>query len=96
MSTNANALNQHTADFQKKAVVLSHTLEDLGSITKDMAVDTVGKLQDNAAKYYDQGLKKAGKLEKSLEKTIGENPLASLLVAAGVGLVAGAYFNRRH
>jgi ElaB/YqjD/DUF883 family membrane-anchored ribosome-binding protein len=84
MSTNANALNQHVADFRKKASALGHDVEDLGSITKELAGD-----------YYDQGMKKARTLEKSLEKTIGEHPLVSLLIAAGAGLVAGAYFNRR-
>lgn len=98
MSTNSNhenALNQHSADFRMKASALVHNVEDLGSITKDLAGDAVGKIQENAAKYYDQGMKKAGSLEKGLEQTISKNPLASLLIAAGVGLVAGAFFNRR-
>jgi ElaB/YqjD/DUF883 family membrane-anchored ribosome-binding protein len=95
MSTNENALNQHASEFLKKASALGHNVEDLGSITKELAGDAVGKVQENAAKYYDQGMKKARNLEKGLEKTIGEHPLASLLIAAGVGLVAGAYLNRR-
>ncbi len=95
MSTNENAMNEHAADFRKKAASLGHHVEDLGSITKELAGDVVGKFQENAAKYYDQGMKKAGSFEKGLEKKISENPLVSLLVAAGVGLVAGAFFNRR-
>ncbi|MDO8462290.1 MAG: DUF883 C-terminal domain-containing protein [Deltaproteobacteria bacterium] len=95
MSTNENGLAQHTADFRKKASDLGHNVEDLGSMTKVLAGDAVDKLQKNAGKYYDQGMKKAGSLEKGLEKTISENPLVSLLVAAGVGMVAGAFFNRR-
>lgn len=95
MNTNENALNQHTTDFRKKASALGHNVEDLGSITRELAGDAVDKIQESAAKYYDRGMKKAGRFEKGLEKTISENPLASLLVAAGVGLVTGAFFNRR-
>ncbi len=84
MSTNENALNQHTADFRKKASALGHNVEDLGSITRELAGDAIDQFQ-----------KKAGGFEKSFEKTIRENPLVSLLAAAGVGLVAGAFFNRR-
>lgn len=84
MSTNADSLNQHVADLRKKASVLGHDVQALGSITKELAGD-----------YYDQGMKKARSLEKGLEKTIGEHPLIALLVAAGIGMVAGAYVNRR-
>lgn len=94
MNTNENALNNDVADFRKKASTLGHNVEDLGSITKKLAGDAVGKLQGDAVMYYDQGVKKARSMEKALEKTIGENPLTALLVAAGVGLVAGVYFRR--
>lgn len=95
MSTNENSMSHHAADFRKKASALGHDVEDLGSITKELASDAVGKFQENTARYYNEGIKQAGKFEKGLEKTISENPLTSLLIAAGVGLVAGAYFNRR-
>ncbi len=95
MSTNGSAMNQHAADFRKKASALGHGVEDLGSITKELAGDAVDNFQKNAVKYYDEGIKKARGLEKGLENTVSENPLVSLLVAAGVGLVAGAFFNRR-
>lgn len=95
MHTNENGLDRHAADFRKKASALGHDFGDLGSITKELAGDVAHKFQDNAAKVYDQGMKKASRFEKGLEKTISDNPLASLLVATGVGLVAGAYFSRR-
>lgn len=95
MSTHDNALGHHAADLRKTASAIGRDVENFGSIAKEMAVDVVDKIQDDSAKYYDQGMKKAVKLEKGLEKTISENPLTSLLVAVGVGLVAGAFFNRR-
>lgn len=95
MSTNEHALHQHTAELRKTASALGHDVENLGSVARELAVDVVDKFQENSAKYYDQGMKKAVKLEKGLEKTISENPLTSLMVALGVGLVAGAIFSRR-
>ncbi len=87
--------NQHTTDFRKPASTIGHSMEELGTMTKEMASDAVGKFQENAAKYYDQGVKRAESFERGIEKKIGENPIVALCVAAGVGLVAGAYFNRR-
>lgn len=84
MISNADGLNQHAADFRKKASALGHDVGDLGIITKELASDAVGKFQENAVQY-----------KKGIQKTISENPLVSLLVATGVGMVAGAFFNRR-
>ncbi|MDO8528060.1 MAG: DUF883 C-terminal domain-containing protein [Deltaproteobacteria bacterium] len=95
MSNNDGTMNQHASDFRKKASTLGRDVEDLGSITKELAGAAVDKLQENAGEYYDQGMKKAKLFERGLEKKISSNPLMSLLIAAGVGLVAGALFNRR-
>lgn len=95
MSAHDNALNHLTADLRKTASAVGRDVENFGSNAKDVAADVVGKIQKDSAMYYDQGMKKAIKLEKGLEKTVSENPLTSLLVAVGVGLVAGAFFNRR-
>jgi ElaB/YqjD/DUF883 family membrane-anchored ribosome-binding protein len=90
-----NAFNKHTAEFREKAAVLSHDVQELGKITKEIAGDTVNLFRENAADYYDEGMKKAQKLEKGLEHRIQENPLQSLLIAAGVGLIMGMFWNHR-
>ncbi|QQR80172.1 MAG: hypothetical protein IPJ69_12750 [Deltaproteobacteria bacterium] len=60
-----------------------------------MASGAMDRLQENATKYYGQGMKGAEKMELKLEKAIGNNPIASLLIAAGIGVVAGAFWNRK-
>lgn len=95
MSTNNNAMNQHIASLRKKASVLGHDVEDLGAISKEIAGDAMDTLQTHATQYYDQGVKKAVRLEKNLEKKISDNPLRALLIAAGVGVLAGTIMNRR-
>lgn len=95
MNANTDGASRPAADFRKKASALGHDVEDLGAIAKEMAGDAVEKFQANASKYYDQGMKKAESLEKGLERKISDHPLVSLMVAAGVGLIAGAFFSRR-
>ena len=93
--THESNLGQHTANFYKKASDIGHDVADLGSITKELAGDAVEMLQEHAGKYQDQFVKKAGAYEKNLEKTIKDNPLTSLLIATSIGLIAGAFLNRR-
>ncbi len=94
MPSSERALNQHTTEFRKKASVIGNNVEDLGSITKELASDAVDLLQDKAGEYYDTGMKQAENLEKGIEKKIRENPLLSLLIAGSVGWIAGSFWNR--
>lgn len=95
MYTSENVLNKSDTDFRKKASGVGHNSENPDSVIKGPVGDVVGQFLEKAAKYYDQGMKKAGTLEKGFEKKVSEHPLASLLVAVGVGMAAGAFFNRR-
>ena len=90
-----NHFTKHTAEFRDKAATLGHDVQELGKVTKEIAVDTMKLLRDNASDYYEQGMKKAQKMEKSLEGKIKENPLRSLLIAAGLGLLVGVFWGRR-
>ncbi len=86
---------KHSAEFREKVTNLGHDVQELGKVTKEVMGDTVGMIRDNASEYYQQGMKKAQSLEKSLETKIKENPLQALLIAAGVGFVLGAVWKRR-
>lgn len=86
---------KHSAEFREKVSTLGHDVQELGKVTKEVMGDTVGIIRENASEYYQQGVKKAQSLEKSLETKIKENPLQALLIAAGVGFVLGAVWKRR-
>ncbi len=94
-TVNGSTLKQHTTQFRRKATTLGHDMEGLGAITKELASDAVDLLRENAADYCEMGMKKAGKLGKGVGKKIRSNPLKSLLIVAGLGLVAGAIWGRR-
>ena len=87
--------SKHSAEFQKKASALGHDVKDLGTIGGELATDTAHLAEERIAGYYEEGKKKAESLEKNLETEIRKNPIRSLMVAAGVGLVLGALWRRR-
>ncbi len=88
-------LHQHTAQFREQANTLGKDVQELGRITRNIAQDTMDMVRDNAGEYYNQGMDKAKSMEQNLEGRIRENPLQSLLIAAGVGVVLGWLFRRR-
>ena len=100
LANNETGVVQNVAaagELARRAGAWMHTdaVQALGKITKNLAEDTMGLLGSNASDYYQQGLQKAQSLEKSIEKTIRENPLQSMAVAAGVGLLLGMLWRRR-
>jgi ElaB/YqjD/DUF883 family membrane-anchored ribosome-binding protein len=52
-------------------------------------------LKSTASDYMEQGRHRAIEMERSLESQIRSQPLRSMLIAAGVGLVAGVLLTRR-
>ena len=90
----ANSQNP-TREFKETTQALKDDVVKLGKITKDMAAQTMEGLKENASEYYRQGVEKAQSWEKNLEGSIKKNPLQSVLIAAGVGLVLGILFKKR-
>jgi ElaB/YqjD/DUF883 family membrane-anchored ribosome-binding protein len=86
---------KHSSEFKNSASAIGHDVQDLGRATKNLAEDAVNLLKNNATDYYQQGVKKAHNLEKTLETRIKENPIQALAIAAGVGFVIGALIARR-
>lgn len=74
-----------TEEFREKAARVTQDVRELGSVTKEAA-----------AEVYEHGLEKAKELEKNLENRIREHPLQSVLIAAGVGFLAGFLISRRY
>ncbi|HPQ81782.1 MAG TPA: hypothetical protein PLZ86_08700 [bacterium] len=85
---------KHTAEFQKKASELKKDVQDLGKIGREIASDAAGIAQERASEYYRDGVREAKHLEKALESEIKHNPIRSVLIAAGVGLLLGALWRR--
>jgi len=67
---------------------------DVGMQIKEGTQEIVHQVGETASEYYEQGRKAVGQLEKTLEGYIREKPLQSLLIAAGVGMLAGLLWRK--
>jgi ElaB/YqjD/DUF883 family membrane-anchored ribosome-binding protein len=67
---------------------------DMGTQIKEGTQEVMHQVGETAAEYYEQSRKAVGQLEKSLEGYIREKPLQSLLIAAGVGMLAGLLWRK--
>ena len=83
------AANQPSTDVQsgRMADTLSQRGEQLGG--------KIDALTDNAHDLYERGVKRARSLGDDLNEFTREQPLKSVLIAAGVGFVLGAVLLRR-
>ena len=56
---------------------------------KDAATQVVGEVRERAAEYYAKGKEKAKAVQGGTGEFIRENPVKSILIATGAGLLAG-------
>jgi ElaB/YqjD/DUF883 family membrane-anchored ribosome-binding protein len=68
----------------------------MGSTAKDMAQAGWETARDTAAEYLDKGRETAMELGETLEIQIRTRPIRALLIAAGVGFLAGMILKRNH
>jgi ElaB/YqjD/DUF883 family membrane-anchored ribosome-binding protein len=82
-------------ELREKASELKDNLSDLGTAARHAATDSVAAVRDTASAYLDEGRARASQIGHQLEDQVRRNPVPSLLIAAGVGLVAGLILFRR-
>lgn len=81
--------------FTEQASVVSQDIQGMGAIVKDVAHEKLEELQENASAIYEQGRDKVCETTRTLEQFIAKQPLTSVLIAAGVGLLLGGLWMRR-
>ena len=88
------SINKPVARSKQARPVTRHH-QTLGSTVRDTAQETVERLRAGAADSAREGRDKAQQVERSLAQYVREQPLKSILIAAGVGLVLGRFWMRR-
>lgn len=73
----------------EQAQGVTHDVQEMGGLARDAAREQLGHVGATAAEYYGRGRDKVCQAERSVEQTIREQPLTSVLIAAGVGAIAG-------
>lgn len=95
-STNIRDLADGSASDRlgRQSREMTKDLKEMGSTAKEAAQEKIGQLGDKVSEYYDQGREKAQRAQLSVEEYITEQPLKSILIAAGVGLLLGRFWMR--
>jgi ElaB/YqjD/DUF883 family membrane-anchored ribosome-binding protein len=73
---------------------VAEDIQELGGIARDAAQEKVTQLRDDASNCYEEGRETVRHVERTFEQYIREQPLKSILIAAGVGLVLGRFWMR--
>lgn len=81
--------------LRKQASQVGKDLQAMGSAARDVATERIEQWGENASEVYDQGRDKAYQVKGILEQFILDQPLKSLLIAGGVGLLLGRFWMRR-
>ena len=95
-----------TDRFRAQSGAVKDEVRELGRVTREAAQEKLNEARQvaeeayqqgrqKAEHLYDQSKRKAGDVEDQLVDYIREKPLKSLAIAAGVGLLLGAFFSKR-
>jgi len=79
----------------KPARTVTRDHQKLGSTVRDTAQEKVEHLRAGAADSAREGRDNVQPVERSFAQYVREQPLKSILIAAGVGLVLGRFWLRR-
>ena len=79
----------------RKTRTVTQDLQELGGMARDMAQEKVEQLRASASEYCEEGRDKVQQVERSVEQFIRQQPLKSILIAAGVGMLLGGLWMRR-
>lgn len=77
----------------KQAMEVTKDLQAMGDTAREAAQEKLDQLREHASEYYQQGRDKAQGVVSAFEQAIGQRPLRSVLIAAGVGLALGRFWS---
>ncbi len=83
-----------TEQVRQGASQMGEGLRNMGEKVKETAQQKYEELRDQASEYYESGRERAKELEQTLEDYVQNQPVKSLLIAAGIGFLLGAIWKR--
>jgi ElaB/YqjD/DUF883 family membrane-anchored ribosome-binding protein len=84
-----------TDDLKDKAGKVGQDLKDVAGAVRDVAGEQYENVRQRAADYVEQGRERVMEWEEGIEGYIKDNPIRSLLIAGGVGLLVGLIWRRK-
>jgi ElaB/YqjD/DUF883 family membrane-anchored ribosome-binding protein len=79
----------------KRARAVTRNHQKASGTARDTAQDKVEQLRAGAADCVREGRDKVQQVERSFAQYVREQPLKSILIAAGIGVVLGRFWVRR-
>jgi ElaB/YqjD/DUF883 family membrane-anchored ribosome-binding protein len=81
--------------ISSRASAIARDFQDVSTATKRMASDSVDALRKTANDFLAEGRTKARKVGEGVQAKVQEQPVKSMLIAAGVGFLVGMFLARR-
>ena len=88
MSTTSDQLGEQAKD-------VAEDLQKMGGTIRDAAQEKLGRVGEKAAEYCEQGRDKVHGGACACEQFVRQRPLASVLIAAGIGWLLGRFWKCR-
>lgn len=82
-------MSNETSPMMNKAMEVKSNISDLGSMAVNAARDGASNVRQSANELYEQGLECVQDATDCSINSVKENPVTSILVATGVGIVLG-------
>ena len=94
--TRSNDKKGHSAtgDLRDTASQMGQQLRDVGGQVKEAAKEQYNNLRDKATDYYTHGKETVEGYTDTVEQYIQDQPIKSVLIAAGSGMVIGYLWKR--
>jgi ElaB/YqjD/DUF883 family membrane-anchored ribosome-binding protein len=97
MTTELETPTQPTTDRLRDQVgTVRDDLKTLGGLAKDAAQEKLGEARTAARDAYHHGRERVDTELDRFARRVQENPLQSIAIAAGIGVLLGALLSRRH
>jgi len=87
--------NSESVTPSKTPRTVAEDLQQLGGMAREMAHEKVEQVRAGAADYAKEGREKIRNVEQRIEDYVHEQPLKSMLIAVGVGMLLGRFWMRR-
>lgn len=81
--------------ISERASAVAKDFQDVSTATRRMATDSVDALRQTANDLVDEGRTRARDVGEAVQAKVQEQPVKSMLIAAGVGFLVGVLFGRR-
>ncbi|MGD9636272.1 MAG: YqjD family protein [Pirellulales bacterium] len=95
MASNSTAKRSARETVADRAATVARDFHDVGDAARQMANHSLEAVRDTAKQYLDDGRTHVRHLGEGMHTRVTEQPLKSLLIAAGIGFLIGAIWTRR-